>query len=141
LELRVQRVEVDGPAERFLDEASPAGATPVRAHSPGRAAAASNADDQQGQRDRFHIPPDAPVLVLEVCLRDAADFSDVSPGRAAGGESRGAARVTGPRGRSRGAGNGSAGGRAFPDPLARCYALGRSLAGRTRGARLDGGSV
>jgi hypothetical protein len=75
LELRVTRVELDEAANRFIDEL---GDRPIHllAHKPGRPAYTYEANELD-QRHDFLIPPDEPVLFLEVQVRDASEFSDV----------------------------------------------------------------
>ncbi|MBY0231320.1 MAG: amino acid transporter, partial [Gemmataceae bacterium] len=79
LELRVERVELDDAARRFIDEL---GDRPIHliAHRPGhrrRGAGDEYAFDEKDQRGDFHIPADEPVLFLEVHVRDASDFTGV----------------------------------------------------------------
>jgi hypothetical protein len=76
LELRVAGVELDDAARRFLADL---GGRPLHllAHDPTLPAPADYAADEADQRADFNLPPDDPVLFLEVYVRDASDFTDV----------------------------------------------------------------
>jgi hypothetical protein len=76
LELRVDRVELDETAERFLNELGP-GEIHVLAHNPEKPRPEDYAVGEKDQREDFLIPPEEPVLFLEVKVRDPSDFSDV----------------------------------------------------------------
>jgi hypothetical protein len=76
LELRVERVELDAAARQFIEDAA-RGEIHLLAHDPHRATAADYAATEKDQREDFLIPPDQPVLFLEVRVRDPSDFSDV----------------------------------------------------------------
>jgi len=76
LELRVDRVEMDDAAKRFLDEL---GDRPIHlvAHRPERVRHGGvYAASEREHRDDFSIPADQRVLFLEVNVRDSSDFSD-----------------------------------------------------------------
>jgi hypothetical protein len=76
LEVRVDRVELDETAERFVAELGP-GEIHILAHNPRRRSPRDYALNEQDQRDDFLIPADEPVLFFEVLVRDPSDFSDV----------------------------------------------------------------
>ena len=75
-ELRVQGIDCDAAAARFIQDAS---SGPIRliANRPD----AGDREEYEGKlieaRDSHHLPPDEPVLFLEVFLKDASDFSNV----------------------------------------------------------------
>ena len=76
LELRVDRVELDDQAQRFIAEL---GDKPLHilAHHPRGKTAVSYAATEKDQRGDFLIPADEPVLFLEIRIRDSSNFSDV----------------------------------------------------------------
>ena len=76
LELRVDRVELDATAERFVADL---GGKPLHllAHDPTLPRPADYAADEADQRGDFQIPAGEPVLFLEVSVRDASEFSNV----------------------------------------------------------------
>lgn len=75
-ELRVQGLQCDVPATRFIEEVSN---TPVRliANRPDSGERDEYAGKLAEARDSHHLPLEAPVLFLEVFLSDASDFSQV----------------------------------------------------------------
>ena len=76
LELRVERIELDDAARRFVDEAGD-GELHIIANHPDNRDFAEYEEKEREIREDFDIPPDQPVLFLEVYVRDASDFSDV----------------------------------------------------------------
>ena len=76
-ELRQERIEIDETAQRFIDEAA-RGRHPHRRQpaSAGRRAR-STPERREEQREDNHIPPDEPILFLEVDVEDASEFEDV----------------------------------------------------------------
>lgn len=76
LELRVERVELDEPARRSIDEAR-GGEIHVIANQPDDRDVAEYEQKERDARAGFLLPPSQPVLVLEVYVRDPSDFSDV----------------------------------------------------------------
>jgi len=75
-ELRVEGVDCDATATRYIQDAS---GGPIRliANRPDT----GDSDEYEGKlveaRESHHLPPDEPVLFLEVFLKDASDFSNV----------------------------------------------------------------
>ena len=76
LELRVERIELDDAARRFVEEAGD-GELHIIANHPDDRDFAEYEEKEREIREDFVIPPDLPVLFLEVYVRDASDFSDV----------------------------------------------------------------
>jgi hypothetical protein len=74
LELRVDGVELDEAARRFLDEA---GEPHLIANHPDERDFAEYERKEAEIRQDFLIPREQPVLFLEVYVRDPSDFSDV----------------------------------------------------------------
>ncbi len=75
-ELRMEQIELDETAEKFIEEAS-RGEIRIIAN---RCQAGDELEyrmKEKEQREDNHIPQDAPVLFLEVKVCDASDFSDV----------------------------------------------------------------
>jgi hypothetical protein len=75
-ELRVQGVDADRIAIQFISEAAVA---PVRiiANRPDTGTADEYEHKLREARDSHHLPPDEPVLFVEVRPSDASDFSEV----------------------------------------------------------------
>ncbi|HEY3787337.1 MAG TPA: amino acid transporter, partial [Urbifossiella sp.] len=75
LELRVDRVELDDKARAFLADL---GERPIHllAHDSMLPRVEDYAANEADQRSDFHIPPEEPVLFLEVRIRDASEFTD-----------------------------------------------------------------
>ncbi len=76
-ELRVERFEIDPVAKHWLDEAAERRTFRIIANKRQAGDEQEYALKEQEQREDNHIPPDAPVLFLEVDVCDASDFSDV----------------------------------------------------------------
>jgi hypothetical protein len=76
LELRVDRIELDESARRFVDEIDD-GELHIIANHPDNRDAAEYVDKEREIREDFDIPPAQPVLFLEIYVRAASDFSDV----------------------------------------------------------------
>jgi len=74
-ELRVERVEFDEPAERFIREA---GGGPIRivANRRDLGDAPEYQEKEKEQREDNHIPAADPILFFEVEIGDASDFTD-----------------------------------------------------------------
>ncbi len=75
MELRVERIELDEAATRFIAEAGGEELHIVANHP-------DEPSDEYGQKEReiredFSIPPGLPVIFLEIYVRDASDFSEV----------------------------------------------------------------
>jgi hypothetical protein len=76
-ELRVEKIEMDEAAERFIKEADKSGEIRIIAN---RCQAGDELEyrmKEKEQREDNHIPKDDPVLFLEVKVCDASEFSDV----------------------------------------------------------------
>jgi hypothetical protein len=77
-ELRQERIEIDETAQRFIHETANRGEIHMVAHR-----RRTGADSQEytrkekEQREDNHIPPEAPILFLEVDVEDASEFEDV----------------------------------------------------------------
>ena len=76
LELRVDRIELDEAARRFIDELD-ASEIHIIANHPDERDVAEYEEKEREAREDFLIPPEQPVLFLEVYVRDPSDFSDV----------------------------------------------------------------
>jgi hypothetical protein len=77
LELRQERVEMDETALRFVEEASRGGEVHIVANRRQKGDEAEYERKEAEQREDNHIPPDVPVLFLEVDVEDASEFEDV----------------------------------------------------------------
>jgi hypothetical protein len=75
-ELRVERVELDGTAQRFIAEASH-GEIRVIANQLDTGDAREYFLKEREVREDTHLPPDEPVLFFEVMVGDASAFEDV----------------------------------------------------------------
>jgi hypothetical protein len=75
-ELRVERVELDGTAQRFIAEAS-RGEIRVIANQLDTGDAREYFLKEREVREDTHLPPDEPVLFFEVMVGDASEFEDV----------------------------------------------------------------
>jgi hypothetical protein len=75
-ELRVERVELDGTAQRFIAEAS-RGEIRVIANQLDTGDAREYVLKEREVREDTHLPPDTPVLFFEVMVGDASEFEDV----------------------------------------------------------------
>jgi hypothetical protein len=75
-ELRVSGVKFNETARRFVQEAS-AGTIRIIANHPDQRNAREYLLKEREQREDNHIPPDEPVLFLEVTIGDASDFAPV----------------------------------------------------------------
>jgi hypothetical protein len=75
-ELRVTKVVVDETAQRFIDDVSQ---SPIRiiANQPDERDTREYLLKEKEQREDNHIPPDDPVLFLEVTVSDASEFAPV----------------------------------------------------------------
>ncbi len=76
LELRVDRIELDEQARRFVDEAG-LGEIHIIANQPNERDVAEYEQKVREARFDFAIPDDRHLLVLEIYVRDPSDFSDV----------------------------------------------------------------
>lgn len=75
-ELRIDRVELDATAQRFIAEAS-RGTIRLIANQPNNRDAEEYILKEREARNDNHIPPDAPILFLEIDIGDTSDFTDV----------------------------------------------------------------
>jgi hypothetical protein len=75
-ELRVERVDLDGTAQRFIAEVS-RGEIRVIANQLDTGDAREYLLKEREVREDTHLPPDAPVLFFEVTVGDASAFEDV----------------------------------------------------------------
>lgn len=76
LELRVDRIELDGEAQRFVAE-SGSGDLHLIANHPDRRDDTEYEKKEREVRDDFYIPADQHALFVEIYVRDPSDFSDV----------------------------------------------------------------
>ena len=75
-ELRVGKIVLDDTAQRFITESVDAtGTLHIIANHPHRRDEAEYDEDARQARDVHHIPEDDPVLILEIYVRDASEFS------------------------------------------------------------------
>ncbi|RCV48192.1 APC family permease [Marinitenerispora sediminis] len=74
-ELRVTEVQLDRAARRYIHDTP----RPLRfvAHEPGRRAHAPYRVKERETRELNHLPPDVPLLFLEVTVSDASEFATV----------------------------------------------------------------
>jgi hypothetical protein len=76
-ELRTERIDIDKTAQSFIDEAARRGEVQLVAHRRRTGSEAEYAVKEKEQREDNHIPPDEPILFLEVEVEDASEFADV----------------------------------------------------------------
>ena len=77
-ELRQERIEIDGTARRFIEEAARGGDIHIVAHRRRSGNDPAEYDrKEREQREDNHIPEDQPILFLEVDVEDASEFMDV----------------------------------------------------------------
>jgi hypothetical protein len=77
-ELRVHGFELDEPARAFINGVARRGrAIRIIANRPGSGLPAEYEDKLREANDSHHVPPDEPVLFLEIQPGDASEFSDV----------------------------------------------------------------
>ncbi len=76
-ELRVQGVDPDPVAASFIAEAGRFETIRLIANRPGTGDVTEYDDKLREARDSHHLPPDTPVLFLEVRPGDASEFSEV----------------------------------------------------------------
>ena len=74
-ELRVGEITLDETARRFVDEARHDDVIRLLANHPHRCDAAEYAHEEQEARDNQNIPADEPLLILEIYVKDASEFS------------------------------------------------------------------
>ncbi|MHC5539578.1 hypothetical protein ACYOEI_15275, partial [Singulisphaera rosea] len=75
LELRVDRVELDGEARRFIAESGEGDLHLVANHPDARDEEEYEGKDSEARED-FYIPAEQPILFLEIYVRDSSDFSE-----------------------------------------------------------------
>jgi hypothetical protein len=76
-ELRTERVELDETASRFIEEAAGRGEIHLVANRRQAGDEREYAEKEKEQREDNHIPPEDPILILEVDVEDASEFADV----------------------------------------------------------------
>jgi hypothetical protein len=77
-ELRVHGFELDEPARAFINGVARRGrAIRIIANRPGSGLPSEYEDKLREANDSHHVPPDEPVLFLEIQPGDASEFSDV----------------------------------------------------------------
>ncbi len=76
-ELRTERVEIDETAQRFIQEAASRGEIHLVANRRQAGDEREYLLKEREQREDNHIPPDEPILFLEVDVEDASEFADV----------------------------------------------------------------
>lgn len=75
LELRIDRVEVDETARRFIREAVRHGEIRIIANHPDQRDGREYLIKEREEREANHIPPGDPVLFFEVKVSDASEFA------------------------------------------------------------------
>ena len=73
----MERFEIDPVAQRWLDEAASRRTFRIIANKRQAGDVREYELKEQEQREDNHIPPDAPVLFLEINVSDASEFTDV----------------------------------------------------------------
>ena len=77
-ELRVHGFELDEPAQAFINGVARRGrAIRIIANRPGTGLPKEYEDKMREASDSHHVPPDEPVLFLEIQPGDASEFSDI----------------------------------------------------------------
>jgi len=76
-ELRTEKVELDETARRFIDEASAGGEIHIVANRRQAGDEREYALKEREQREDNHIPPEVPILIMEVDVDDPSEFADV----------------------------------------------------------------
>ena len=76
-ELRQERIEIDETARRFIDEASQRSEIHIVANRRQSGDEREYALKEREQREDNHIPPEVPILLLEVDVDDPSEFTDV----------------------------------------------------------------
>jgi hypothetical protein len=76
-ELRVKRVEIDGTAQRFLDEAASQGTLRIITNPPAESDPEEYRREISENREAHNLSLRDPILFLEVEVCDASDFADV----------------------------------------------------------------
>ncbi|HEY0472791.1 MAG TPA: amino acid transporter [Kribbella sp.] len=74
LELRATDIRFDEEARRILDEVAASGTIRIIANEPNARDEAEYREKEAEQREISNIPPDVPVVFLEVTLTDASQF-------------------------------------------------------------------
>ena len=74
-ELRVGEITLDETAQRFITEAAQNGEVRILANHPHRCDAAEYAEEERDARDSEVVPPNEPIIFLEIYVRDASEFS------------------------------------------------------------------
>ncbi len=74
-ELRVEKITLDDEAQRFIKEMGEQGELRIIANQPRRCDDAEYVYREQQQREDNNIPPNEPVVFLEIYVRDSSEFS------------------------------------------------------------------
>jgi len=74
-ELRATEIVLDAAARRFIEEEAARGAMRFIANQPDARDMGKYFEKEKEQREDNHIPPDDPILFLEVTIRDASEFA------------------------------------------------------------------
>ena len=74
-ELRVGKITLDESARRFVEEAGKGGMLRLLANHPHRCDDTEYASQESETREEQNIPPEEPLLFLEIYVRDASEFS------------------------------------------------------------------
>jgi hypothetical protein len=77
LELRQEHIELDESALRFIEEASHEGEIHIVANRRQAGDEAEYDNKEKEQREDNHIPPNVPIIFLEVDVDDASEFEEV----------------------------------------------------------------
>jgi hypothetical protein len=75
LELRVDEVRLDERARAFVEEVAASGQLVLIATNPDERGRVNYREKERTARELHHLPPDTPVLFLEVMISDASEFS------------------------------------------------------------------
>jgi hypothetical protein len=76
-ELRVERIEIDETAQRFLDEAATRGTLRLITNHPDESNPEEYRREMAEHREDHNLPPKDPILFLEVEVCDASEFEHV----------------------------------------------------------------
>jgi hypothetical protein len=74
-ELRVEKITLDGEAQRFISEMGEQGELRIIANQPRRCDDAEYVCREQQQREDNNIPANEPIVFLEIYVRDSSEFS------------------------------------------------------------------
>jgi hypothetical protein len=77
LELRQERIEIDGAAQGFIQEAARGNGIHIVANRRQAGDEREYTLKEEEQREDNHIPAEEPILFLEVAVEDASEFEEV----------------------------------------------------------------